>query len=90
MAHTGREAEAEAAARRLIDHFERADVDAIAINAAGCGSHMKEFGHLLRDDPGVCGTRPSLYREVPRHLRTCRRAGSSRGAESCAHDRRLP
>ena len=23
----------------------------IAINAGGCGSHMKEYGHLLRDDP---------------------------------------
>lgn len=51
MAHTGGEAEAEAAARNLIDVFERAGVDAIAINAAGCGSHMKEYGHLLRDDP---------------------------------------
>ena len=50
MAHTGGEAQAEAAARRLIDHFERAGVDAIAINAAGCGSHMKDYGHLLRDD----------------------------------------
>jgi len=23
----------------------------IAINAAGCGSHMKDYAHLLRDDP---------------------------------------
>jgi glycolate oxidase iron-sulfur subunit len=51
MAHTGGEEAAEEAARRLIDVFERAGVDAIAINAAGCGSHMKEYGHLLRDDP---------------------------------------
>ena len=51
MAHTGGEAQAEEAARRLIDAFERAGVDAIAVNAAGCGSHMKEYGHLLRDDP---------------------------------------
>ena len=51
MAHTGSEAQAETAARHLIDAFERAGVDAIAINAAGCGSHMKEYGHLLRDDP---------------------------------------
>jgi glycolate dehydrogenase iron-sulfur subunit len=51
MAHTGGEAQAEEAASHLIDCFERAGVDAIAINAAGCGSHMKEYGHLLRDDP---------------------------------------
>ena len=25
--------------------------DAILINAAGCGSHLKEYGHLLRNDP---------------------------------------
>jgi glycolate oxidase iron-sulfur subunit len=37
-------------ARRTIDAFEAAGVDTIAINAAGCGSTMKEYGHLLRDD----------------------------------------
>ncbi|HZY74415.1 MAG TPA: heterodisulfide reductase-related iron-sulfur binding cluster, partial [Edaphobacter sp.] len=31
--------------------FESEKVDVIAINAAGCGSTMKEYGHLLRDDP---------------------------------------
>ena len=35
----------------MIDAFEGADVDTIAINAAGCGSTLKEYGHLLRDDP---------------------------------------
>jgi glycolate oxidase iron-sulfur subunit len=49
--HGGREAEAQAYARRLIDSFEAADVDTIAINAAGCGSTIKEYGYLLRDDP---------------------------------------
>jgi glycolate oxidase iron-sulfur subunit len=51
MMHAGREPEAIAAARQLIDLFERANVDQIAINAAGCGSAMKEYGVLLRDDP---------------------------------------
>src|SRR5262249_39565085 len=27
-------------------------VDAVVINAAGCGSNVKEYGHLLRDDAG--------------------------------------
>ena len=26
-------------------------MDAIVTNAAGCGSNVKEYGHLLRDDP---------------------------------------
>ena len=51
MLHAGREAEAAAAARRLIDAFESSGVDCIAINAAGCGSAMKSYGELLRDDP---------------------------------------
>ncbi|MGH2514592.1 MAG: (Fe-S)-binding protein, partial [Ktedonobacterales bacterium] len=49
--HGGREADGLALARRLIDTFERAGVDTIAVNAAGCGSNLKEYGHLLRDDP---------------------------------------
>src|SRR5262245_62008038 len=51
MLHAGREAEAAEAARRLIDAFEASGVDRIAINAAGCGSAMKGYGELLRDDP---------------------------------------
>ncbi len=51
MAHAGREPEALAAARRIIEIFERAGVDAIAVNSAGCGSNIKEYAHLLRDDP---------------------------------------
>jgi glycolate oxidase iron-sulfur subunit len=51
MTHAGREPEAIKAARRLIDSFERAKVDAVVINAAGCGSNVKEYGRLLEDDP---------------------------------------
>jgi glycolate dehydrogenase iron-sulfur subunit len=49
--HDGRRAEAQAFARRLIETFERARVDAIVVNSAGCGSAMKEYADLLRDDP---------------------------------------
>jgi glycolate oxidase iron-sulfur subunit len=51
MVHAGLEEKALGFARRLIDVFERAGVDTIAINAAGCGSTMKEYGYLLRHDP---------------------------------------
>jgi glycolate oxidase iron-sulfur subunit len=50
MVHSGLEEQAAAMARRLIALFERADVETIVINAAGCGSTMKQYGHLLRDD----------------------------------------
>ena len=49
--HAGREAEAIERAKRLIAVFERAEVDTIAVNVAGCGSSMKEYGELLADDP---------------------------------------
>jgi len=51
LVHAGEEEGAAALARHLIDVFERAGVDAIVTNAAGCGSNVKEYGHLLRDDP---------------------------------------
>src|SRR5207253_4034749 len=51
MVHAGMEQQALDAARRLIDAFAGTDVDTIVTNAAGCGSTMKEYAHLLRDDP---------------------------------------
>ncbi len=50
MIHAGEEKEALAYARRTIDTFERAQVDTVVINAAGCGSNMKDYGYLLRED----------------------------------------
>ena len=38
-------------ARRVIDAFEATQVEAVIINAAGCGAALKEYGHLLHDDP---------------------------------------
>ena len=48
--HVGREEQSLESARRMIDSFEGLDLDYIVINAAGCGSNLKEYGHLLRDD----------------------------------------
>ena len=50
-AHQGQEAQAQALARQMIDSFEGTDVDAIIINASGCGHTLKEYGHILEDDP---------------------------------------
>ncbi len=49
--HTGERAQAQELARRNIDAFEPLRLDAIIINAAGCGSTLKEYAHLLADDP---------------------------------------
>ncbi|MCW2614017.1 MAG: protein of unknown function cysteine-rich region domain protein, partial [Frankiales bacterium] len=51
-AHGGREAEAVAFAKRVITTFETAGVETVVVNAAGCGSNLKEYGHQLRDEPG--------------------------------------
>jgi glycolate oxidase iron-sulfur subunit len=51
LVHSGEEAAAVELAKRTIDAFERADVETIVTNAAGCGSNVKEYGHLLRDEP---------------------------------------
>jgi glycolate oxidase iron-sulfur subunit len=50
MLHSGLDGEARELAKKMIAAFERAEVDAVAINSAGCGSTMKEYGYLLRDD----------------------------------------
>lgn len=49
-AHQGQEAQAQTLARQMIDIFENSEVDAIIINAAGCGHTLKEYGHILADD----------------------------------------
>jgi glycolate oxidase iron-sulfur subunit len=51
LVHAGEEAAAVELAKRTIDTFERANVETVVTNAAGCGSNVKEYGHLLRDDP---------------------------------------
>jgi glycolate oxidase iron-sulfur subunit len=48
--HGGRRTEAADFARRTIETFERAGVDALVVNAAGCGSALKEYGELLAGD----------------------------------------
>jgi glycolate oxidase iron-sulfur subunit len=49
--HQGQEEQAKTLARQAIDNFADTNVDAIIINAAGCGHTLKEYGELLRDDP---------------------------------------
>lgn len=50
-AHAGDLAGARALARRNIAAFEQTGAEHIAVNASGCGLMIKEYGHLLADDP---------------------------------------
>lgn len=49
-------------ARKNIEVFDNPHLDAIIVNAAGCGAAMKEYGHLLKDDP-VWGERAARFSE---------------------------
>ena len=49
--HAGREEEARAFARAAIARLEHEEADCVVVNAAGCGSSMKEWGRLLATDP---------------------------------------
>jgi len=48
MLHSGAEGDALELAKRMISAFEGCDY--VAVNAAGCGSSMKDYGDLLSDD----------------------------------------
>ena len=48
--HAGREEEARTFAQRAIELFEQAGVERIVVNAAGCGSSMKEYERLFAGD----------------------------------------
>ena len=50
-AHAGDDDTARALARANVEAFERSGADFIAVNAAGCGAMMKEYGQLLAGDP---------------------------------------
>jgi len=49
--HAGREEEARRMTRALVERLEEARADWVLVNAAGCGSHLKDLSHLFRDDP---------------------------------------
>jgi glycolate oxidase iron-sulfur subunit len=48
--HAGRAAESKEMAKALMEAFERERLDAIIVNAAGCGSSLKDYGRLFAKD----------------------------------------
>ncbi|MBD2270169.1 (Fe-S)-binding protein [Anabaena sp. FACHB-1391] len=49
--HQGQTEQAKTLARQMINSFADTNVDFVIINAAGCGHTLKEYGHILADDP---------------------------------------
>ncbi len=62
--HSGRDAEARNFARRAIETLEREQFDALIVNAAGCGSSMKEWGRLLHDEPAFAARAAAMAAKV--------------------------
>jgi glycolate oxidase iron-sulfur subunit len=75
--HMGREAQALASARRNVDVWMRelaeGGLDAIIITASGCGTTIKDYGHMLRLDPDYAGkaaTVSGLAKDITEYLGT--------------------
>jgi glycolate oxidase iron-sulfur subunit len=49
--HMGREKAALASARGMVDQWTEEAADAIIITSSGCGTTIKDYGHMFRDDP---------------------------------------
>ncbi|MBV9228489.1 MAG: 4Fe-4S dicluster domain-containing protein [Chloroflexi bacterium] len=62
--HGGEAEHGRALARHNIDVFEPYNCDAIIINSAGCGSTLKEYDHLLRDDPAYASRAQDFSHKV--------------------------
>jgi len=62
--HNGETTVAKKMARKNIDAFLGLKLDAVIVNAAGCGAAMKEYGHLLRDDPVYVEKAETFGRQV--------------------------
>ncbi len=93
--HLGEEEAAVAFAKQNVDawskELSKGPVDAIIINASGCGTMVKDYGHLLRRDPEYAARAATHLRARARHLRVRRlqvRAGGAQALVLAA--RRLP
>ncbi|MFC7533388.1 (Fe-S)-binding protein [Actinoplanes sp. GCM10030250] len=62
--HNGRREEAQRFARKLIDTFETTGMDYFVVNAAGCGSSLKEYGELLAGDPAYASRAAAFTAKV--------------------------
>ena len=73
--HMGKEEASLAAARNNVDvwsrEIEAGSLDAVIITASGCGTTIKDYGHMLRLDPGYAtkaGRVSALAKDVTEYL----------------------
>ena len=88
-AHSGQLAKARDCARRNIAAFEGQPLDAIIINAAGCGSTLVKYGELLKDDPAWANRAEAFsakVKDLVTWLDSSRFAVSGSGAKVTYHD----
>jgi glycolate dehydrogenase iron-sulfur subunit len=64
QAHAGEIEMARQLARHNIAVFEATDAEWVVVNSAGCGALMKEYGHLLRDDPAFAARAEAFSKRV--------------------------
>lgn len=64
LVHNGDRETARTLARRNIDAFLASGAEAIIVNAAGCGSTLKEYGELLEDDPAYAAKAEAFAHQV--------------------------
>ena len=64
QAHTGEIETARQLARHNIARFEATDAEWVVVNSAGRGALMKEYGHLLRDDPAFAARAEAFSKRV--------------------------
>lgn len=64
LVHEGEREQGKARARQTIDTFEATGADVVVVNAAGCGSVMKEYGELLREDPKYAARAEAFSKKV--------------------------
>jgi glycolate oxidase iron-sulfur subunit len=62
--HAGDLDHGRALAKRNIEAFERSGADAYVVNAAGCGSSLKEYGHIFADEPEWAPRAEAFSRKV--------------------------
>lgn len=62
--HQGQEAQTQTLARQMIDTFAATEVDAVIINASGCGHTLKEYGRILQDDPSYAAKAQAFASQV--------------------------
>ncbi|WP_427927985.1 glycolate oxidase subunit GlcF [Agrobacterium cavarae] len=90
--HMGREEQALAFARRNVDvwmrEVEDAGLDAIIITASGCGTTIKDYGHMLRLDPAYAEKAQrisALAKDITEYLATLELPALERNGLSVAY-----